>query len=120
MSVLGHIGRGDKKLITAIVPAGQGEPLMARLANEPGVLAVTHHHARGVGRRRVEPGRMISDEKDVVLVLTETENADDVFALVYREGGLGEPHVGLVFMEKVLRGHPMLPFALPVENDSPA
>ncbi len=118
MSALWHIGRGDKKLITAIVPAGQGEPLMTRLESEPGVLAVTHHHARGVGRRRVEPGRLISDEKDVVLVLAETENADDVFGLIYREGRLSEPHVGLIFMEKVLRGHPMLPFA--TESDDTA
>ena len=111
MSVLGHIGRSGKKLITVILPAGRGEPLMQRLAGEPGVLAVSHHHARGVGTRRVKPGRMIFDEKDVTLVLVEAEQADTLFTLIYAEGGIGEPHAGLMFMERVQRGHPMLPFA---------
>lgn len=112
MSALDHIGRAEKKLITAIVPAGRGELLMRRLANEPGVLAVSHHHARGVGTRRVKPGRMVFDEKDVLLLLVDADQADTLFALVHTEGGMGEPHAGLMFMEKVLRGHPMMPFAL--------
>ena len=116
MSVLGHIGRSGKKLITVILPASRGEPLLQRLAGEPGVLAVSHHHARGVGTRRVKPGRMVFDEKDVVLVLVESEQADALFALIHAEGGIGERHAGLMFMERVLRGHPMMPFA----NATPA
>lgn len=112
MSVLAHIGRSEKRLITAVVPAGRGQSLMDRLKQEPGVLTVSHHHARGVGTRRVRPGRMVFDEKDVLMVLVDADQAESLFELVYREGGIGERHAGLMFEEKILRGHPMMPFAL--------
>ena len=111
MTALGHIGRADKRLITAIVPVGRGQPLLERLTREPAVLSVSHHHARGVGTRRVKPGRMVFDEKDVVLVLVGAEHADEIFGLIYREGGIGERHAGVMFQERILRGHPMMPFA---------
>lgn len=112
MSVLAHIGRSEKRLITAIVPAGRGHALMGRLSQEPAVLTVSHHHARGLGSRRVRPGRMVFDEKDVVMVLVDAENATEIFALIYREGGIGERHAGMIFEEKIMRGHPMLPFSV--------
>lgn len=112
MTALGHIGRSEKRLITAIVPTGRGQPLMEWLSREPAVLTVSFHHARGIGTRRVRPGRMVFDEKDVVMVLVEKENADAVFASIYREGRIGERHAGVLFAETILRGHPMLPLAM--------
>ena len=111
MTVLAHIGRTEKRMITAIVPSGIGSTLLDRLAHEEGVLTASHHHARGVGTRRVRPGRMVFDEQDVVMVLVDAEHAERLFALIYRESGLGERHAGLMFEEKILRGHPMMPFA---------
>lgn len=111
MSVLAHIGRDiEKKLITAIVRATQGQHLVEKLAEAPGVLSISHHHARGVGSQRVRTGQLYFAEKDVLLLLVEAEHADDIFEALFREGKLGEPGTGLVFMEKVLRGHPMMPF----------
>lgn len=110
MTALWHVGRAERKAITVIVNAGRGQALMERLSSEPGVLFVSHHHARGVGSRRVQPGSLVFDEKDVVVMLVEGDFAEAVFALVYRESGVGERHVGLMFMERVLRGHPMMPF----------
>ncbi len=112
MTVLGHIGRSEKRLITAIVPAGRGQRLMELLSKEAAVLTVTFHHARGIGTRRVRPGRMVFDEKDVVMVLVEKDDADGVFASIYREGRIGDRHAGVLFVEKIMRGHPMLPLAL--------
>lgn len=110
MSVLAHIGRGiEKKLITAILRSGGGRPLVAALAESPGVLSVSHHHARGVGNRRVRAHQMLFDERDVVIVLAEADRADEVFRRIYDEAGIGEPSVGMIFMEPVLRGHPMMP-----------
>ncbi|MBK7900615.1 MAG: hypothetical protein KA603_01675 [Azonexus sp.] len=110
MSVLAHIGRGiEKKLITAILRSGGGKPLVAALAELPGVLSVSHHHARGVGSRRVRSHQMLFDEKDVLIVLVEAERADDIFRRIYDEAGIGEPSIGMMFMEPVLRGHPMMP-----------
>lgn len=111
MSVLAHIGRTiPKKLITAILRAGLGQRLVESMAEVPGVLSISHHHARGVGSRRVRAGQLYFSEKDVLIVLAEAEHSDAIFARIHAEGKLGELGAGLIFIENVLRGHPMMPF----------
>lgn len=113
MSVLAHIGRGiDKKLITALLRAGDGQRLLETFAEAPGVLSISHHHARGAGNRRVRSGQLFFREHDVLIALVEADRADDLFARIYAEGGIGEHGTGMLFMEKVLRGHPMMPLDL--------
>jgi hypothetical protein len=113
MSALAHIGYGvEKKLITAIVVNGRGMMLMKLVENRPGILSVTHHHARGTDNRRRRPGHILWGEKDVVMVLVEAAQADETFALLFGTAKLGEPHQGIIFMEAVRRGHPMMPFAV--------
>lgn len=112
MTALAHIGHGvEKKLITAIVSGSEGKGLLETVANLPGVLSTSFHHARGTGSRRVRPGRLFWAEKDVLMVLVEAPEADAVFARLFEAGGIGEPRQGLLFMEGVRRGHPMMPFA---------
>lgn len=109
MSVLAHIGYGvEKKLITAIVVSGQGMKLTKLVENAAGVLSVSHHHARGTGRR--QPGALLWTERDVVMVLVEAPHSDEVFAQLFAAGEIGEPNQGLIFVETVCRGHPMMPF----------
>lgn len=111
MSVLAHIGREiPKKLITAILRAGQGQHLLESMSEAPGVLSISHHHARGIGSRRVRTGQLFASEQDVLIVLVEAELADVLFARIHAEGKIGEPGSGMVFIENVLRGHPMMPF----------
>lgn len=112
MSVLGHIGYGiEKKLITAIVVSGLGLKLMELVENRPGVLSVTHHHARGTDQRGPRSGRLVWTERDVLMVLVEAPQVDEVFALLFEAADLGAPHQGVIFIEEVCRGHPMMPFA---------
>lgn len=111
MSLLAHIGRDiPKKLITAILQAGQGKRLLESMSEAPGVLSISHHHARGIGGRRIRAGRFFASEQDVLIVLVEAELADVLFARIHAEGKIGEPGSGLIFIENVLRGHPMMPF----------
>lgn len=111
MTVLTHIGHNlPKKLITAILPAGIGQCLLENLAEVQGVLSISHHHARGVGRQRVRTGQLYFNERDILIVLVEAEHADTLFARIFTEGKLGEPATGMIFMENVLRGHPMMHF----------
>lgn len=118
MSVLGHIGYGvEKKLVTAITMSGRGLELMKRVEELDGVLSVTHHHARGTDRRGQRPGSLLWVERDLVLVLVEAPHADEVFSLLFNAGNLGGPHQGLVFMEDVCRGHPMMPFSAGFEAE---
>ena len=110
MSALAHIGRElEKKLITAILLPGMGQKLVTGLAEMPGVLSISHHHARGVGNRRLKSLQLYSGEQDVLIVLTEATQTDAIFARIFHDGRIGEPGSGLVFVEKVLRGHPMMP-----------
>jgi hypothetical protein len=120
VSVLGHIGYGvEKKLITAIVMSGRGLELMKLVEEHPGVLSVTHHHSRGTDRRGQRPGNLVWIERDVVMALVEAPHADPVFKLLFDAGNLDVPHQGVVFMEEVSRGHPMMPFAVGFEADQP-
>lgn len=120
MTVLGHIGYGiEKKLITAIVMSGHGLELMKLVEEHDGVLSVTHHHARGTDRRRQRPSRLLWIERDVVMTLVEAPQADAVFRLLFDAGNLADPHQGLIFMEEVCRGHPMMPFPVGFEADRP-
>jgi len=111
MTVLGHIGYGvEKKLVTAIVISGHGLELMRLVEGHSGVLSVTHHHARGSDRRNQRTDTLVWIERDVVTVLVEAPHADAVFRLLFEAGDLGVPHQGVIFMEEVCRGHPMMPF----------
>lgn len=118
MSVLGHIGYGvEKKLVTAIVMSGHGLALMKRVEDHAGVLSVTHHHARGTDRRGQRPGTLVWIERDVITVLVEAAHADAVFRLLFEAGHLDLPHQGVILMEAVSRGHPMMPFPEGFEAD---
>lgn len=111
MSALGHIGRGvEKQLITAIVEVGLGRGLIDRFCEAPGVLSISHHHARGVGTQRIKAGQMFFRERDVLLILVETEHLDTIFQDVFEAARIGRSGGGILFCETVLRGHPMLPF----------
>ncbi|MBS1138633.1 MAG: nitrogen regulatory protein [Proteobacteria bacterium] len=111
MSVLAHIGRGvEKQLITAIVETGLGQKLIEQFCEAPGVLSISHHHARGVGSQRIRTGQMFFRERDVVLLLVEQDFLETVFQAVFEAGRVGLPGGGIIFSETVLRGHPMLPF----------
>lgn len=111
MSVLGHIGRGvEKQLITAIVPAGIGKTLTEQFCEAPGVLSISHHHARGAGTQKVRTGQLFFKERDVLILLVEAEYADGIFAEVFAAGNIDQPGGGILFAEPVLRGHPMMPF----------
>jgi hypothetical protein len=118
MTVLSHIGYGvEKKMVTAIVLSGRGLELMKLVEEHDGVLSVTHHHARGTDRRGQRPGSLVWIERDVVMVLVEALHADEVFDLLFEAGELGVPHQGLIFIEEVCRGHPMMPFPVGFEPD---
>lgn len=111
MTLLAHIGRDiEKRLITAIVTAGTGQAMLEKFGEAPGVLSISHHHARGVGKTIVKKGQLFFNEMDVLLVLVESEFVDQVFAAIFREAGIGHPSGGMIFVESVIRGHPMLPF----------
>ena len=104
MSVLAHIGRGiEKKLLTVIVRAGEGQRLVEMFAEVPGVLSISHHHARGMGRRRVRAGQLNFDEKDVLVVLVGHGSGNDVGDAKFNLVG---PDLGATEWGELLRSMP--------------
>ncbi len=98
------------------MPAGRGLDLIEQL-RELGVTSAQVHHARGVGqsskRRR---GVSLYAEREVVQALVAAARADEVFAFLYAAAGIGRPHAGMLFMEKVAHGIPLMLPDLPDET----
>ena len=98
------------------MPAGRGLDLIEQL-RELGVTSAQVHHARGVGqsskRRR---GVSLYAEREVVQALVAAARADEVFEFLYAAAGIGRPHAGMLFMEKVAHGIPLVLPDLPDET----
>jgi hypothetical protein len=110
------VARTAHKLITCIMPAGRGLELIEGL-RELGVMSAQVHHARGVGqsskRRR---GVSLYAEREIVQALVEAARADEVFDFLYAAAEIGRPHAGMLLMEKVAHGIPLMLPDLPVEK----
>jgi hypothetical protein len=110
MTVQDRLGRGiEKQLITAIVAAGKGKPLLEKYKETAGVLSISRHHARGAGRERIKTGQLFFTEMDVLMLLVDAEFADQLFSDLFSDAEIGRPGGGMIFSEMVLQGHPMLP-----------
>lgn len=89
----------QQKLLCCIVPRGRGLLLLDLLARQRGLVAGHVHLARGFGRATSLSRRAMGEaaERDVVTVVVPAAEADDVFALLYFEGGIDRPHGGFVY-----------------------
>ena len=90
--------------MTAIIASGRQLLLLRKVENRPGVLSVTHHHAR-----HRQPAH--SPGADVLVGKGRADGAgrcaagDEIFALLFAAGKISEPHQGIIH-EAVRRGHP--------------
>ena len=108
--------RSAHKLITCIIPAGRGLALIEQL-RELGVDSAQVHHARGVGKSsRRRHGVSHYAEREVVQALVALSRADEVFEFLYAAAEIGRPHAGMLFMEKVPHGIPLVLPDLPDET----
>jgi len=95
--------RTQYRVLTCIMPAGQGSQLREALRRETGVINTITHHARGIGTHNLRH-RLYSDEKQILTVLVEAERADEVFRFLYYAAGLDAPHAGMILMGRAFRG----------------
>ena len=102
------------KLITVIVPQGQGMPLLQVLYERTQLrasLGTARAPVTTVSRRGgIARTHHYSVEKDIVQVVVGVEDAPAVFALLYEKSGMGERHGGFMFQGSVAKA---TPFALP-------
>lgn len=69
----------NNKLITCIVPKGQGAELVEALRDDQNVTAANAANGRGVSQRTGN----FAEEVDVLTVVVNQSRADDVFAYLY-------------------------------------
>lgn len=102
----------EGKIITAILPAGAGIPLIKHLKSRKGILAANSNHSRGTGSLAVKGSRGVGrqQEKDIVNVLVETDQSDALFEYIFRVAHINRPHGGFIFMSSTPR---MTHFTLP-------
>lgn len=93
----------DGRLITVILPAGAGHGLLEKLVKEKGLTTVFLHHARGTGLSGVLKRKGLAQqiEKDMVVAAVSTDTLEDIIGFIYEEGGVGRPHGGVIYIEKL-------------------
>lgn len=98
----------DARLVTVILPTGSGHGLLEKLVTQKGLTTVFLHHARGSGLSGVLKRKGLAQqiEKDIVVAAVSTDTLEEVIGFIYEEGGVGKPHGGFIYIEKLsaLRG----------------
>ena len=92
-----------RKLITCILPKGAAAPMLRRLKDEKGIEACDINNARGVGRYTHWRSQRLGDvvEKEILKVVTGTEQADEIFEFIFYEADINRPHGGMIFMTPI-------------------
>lgn len=104
----GCMNTRDGRLITVILPTGSGHELLEKLVNDKGLTSVFLHYARGSGLSGVLKRKGLAQqiEKDMVVAAVPADTLEDIITFIYEEGGVGKPHGGFIYIEKLsaLRG----------------
>lgn len=93
----------NKKLITCIVPHGRALPVLKALKDGYGIIAANIHRARGSGRMTPLAWRGVgeSTEKDILSVVVDEADSEKIFAFIYDEAGINQPHGGILYQESL-------------------
>ena len=88
----------ETNLVIVIVNQGFATEAM-EAAKQAGAQGGTIIHGRGTGKKRVEQeyGIAITPEKELLLILTLKENADNVMDAIYKAVGIDKAGHGIVF-----------------------
>lgn len=92
------MANSNKELICCIINNGYSD-LVMEAAKKKGAQGGTIMHARGTAAKETEKffGIKISPEKEVVLIVVESEIKDEVLSSIYEEAGLDTKGQGIIF-----------------------
>ncbi|MBN1384664.1 MAG: P-II family nitrogen regulator [Elusimicrobia bacterium] len=92
----------ELKLITCIVQRGKAEKVVKE-AIRAGAEGATVFYARGTGIRQKLGfwGKIITPEKEVILIVTNDKVTDPVFNALIKAGKLDKPGNGFAFVHSV-------------------
>lgn len=88
----------EYEMISCIVNSGFSESVMAA-ARSAGATGGTIIHARGTANKSAETkfGIVIHPEKDIVMILVDSDIRDDVLHALYKQVGLDTDGQGIAF-----------------------
>lgn len=94
----------ELNLITCIVQRGKADKVV-KDAIKSGAEGATVFYARGTGVRQKLGfwGKLITPEKEVILIVTKKKETDAVFEALVKSGGLDKPGRGFAFVHTVDR-----------------
>ncbi len=109
----------NARLITCILPKGRARALQQVLVDERGIQTGTFHYGRGVGRESHIRDRGIGEqqEREVFDVIVDNDVAEELFAYIFAEAKMDEPHGGMIYMTAIPRTTRMTLPDLPKEAD---
>lgn len=89
-------------LITAIVQRGKADKIVAD-AIKAGAEGATVFYARGTGVRQKLGllGKIITPEKEVILIVAKKNQTNDIFDIIVKTGKLEKPGKGFAFVHTV-------------------
>jgi len=103
----------QSKLISVILPRGEGQELVRALKDECGVVAANVATGRGVSERR----KVIAREVDILTVVVPEAQAGDIFAFLYERAKIPEERGRFMFQSALgAASHYELP-DLPMEEE---
>ena len=103
----------DVKLITCVVQRGQGEAVF-RAAQAVGAQGATLFYARGTGiqERLGLLGITVSTEKEVVLMVVSSDQAERIFEHVYLVAELDKPGRGFMYVTHLEKAATYVPHSV--------
>ena len=109
----------NTKLITAILPKGRSRALQEALIEEKGIHTGHFHYGRGVGRDSHIRDRGIGEqqEREIFEVVVTPEIAEDIFAFMFDQAKMDEPHGGMLYMASLPRSTVITMPDIPPEED---
>jgi hypothetical protein len=89
-------------LITCIVPSGSAHSILEKIYQEKNITRIGIYHARGVGGSGMYRSSFAeSIEKDILAVITGSEQADEIFEYLYDRAEIYLPHRGFMYMQRL-------------------
>ena len=106
----------DEKVITCILPKGEASNLLSSLKDKHQISRANLARARG-SRFIASQGKKPPpyQEKDILTVVTDVEQADDIFRFLFTQGNVDRPGGGFMYMSIAGRS---TEFFLPENLDS--
>jgi len=93
----------NHKMISCIVPMGRSKPAMLALKDKFGITTANFNFARGIGKRSPLAARGWGEEseKEILNVMVDAKQADEIFAFLYHETHIDQPHQGIMYMQSI-------------------